>query len=84
MVLGYKALSSLIPNIYLDTMGYAFTFPVFKLLRNTPIGAYVHYLTINNDMLQKVFRRDSTHNNSSIITNSQILSQVKLLLAWKS
>ncbi|MBW0534617.1 hypothetical protein O181_074332 [Austropuccinia psidii MF-1] len=79
MVLGYEALSRLIPDIYLDTMGYAFTFPVFRLLSNTPIGAYVHYPTISNDMLQRVSRRDSAHNNSSIITNSQILSQVKLL-----
>ncbi|EFP77086.1 asparagine-linked glycosylation protein [Puccinia graminis f. sp. tritici] len=79
LVLGYEALSALIPDIYIDTMGYAFTFPVFRLLTDVPIGAYVHYPTISNDMLQRVSRRNSAHNNSSTISNSVVLSYAKLI-----
>lgn len=32
-----------------DTMGYAFTFPLVKLLTRVPVGAYVHYPTIRYD-----------------------------------
>ncbi|PLW09538.1 hypothetical protein PCANC_20839 [Puccinia coronata f. sp. avenae] len=79
IVLGYEALSALIPDIYIDTMGYAFTFPVFRLLTDVPIGAYVHYPTISTDMLARVSRRSAAHNNSATISNSVILSYAKLI-----
>ncbi|KAH9466669.1 hypothetical protein MJO28_000715 [Puccinia striiformis f. sp. tritici] len=79
IVLGYEALSALIPDIYIDTMGYAFTFPVFRLLTSIPIGAYVHYPTISNDMLNRVSKRNSTHNNSDTISKSIVLSYLKLI-----
>ena len=44
--LGYEALNTLVPDVYLDTMGYAFTFPLFKMLAGCKVGAYVHYPTI--------------------------------------
>lgn len=79
IVMGYEALSALIPDIYIDTMGYAFTFPVFRLLSDVPIGAYVHYPTISSDMLQRVSQRSSAHNNSSTISKSIVLSYGKLV-----
>ncbi|KAI8449683.1 family 4 glycosyltransferase [Phakopsora pachyrhizi] len=78
ILLGYEAFTRLVPDIYIDTMGYAFTFPVFKLLANVPVGAYIHYPTISTNMLERVSKRDSSHNNNSTISNSFILSYLKL------
>ncbi|ODV92449.1 glycosyltransferase family 4 protein [Tortispora caseinolytica NRRL Y-17796] len=50
-VLGYEAISNLPPDIFVDTMGYAFTYPLVHWLLNVPIFAYVHYPTISTDML---------------------------------
>lgn len=44
--LGMEALKIIVPDVYIDTMGYAFTFPLFKLLAGCSVGAYVHYPTI--------------------------------------
>jgi alpha-1,2-mannosyltransferase len=44
--LGFEALNAIVPDVYFDTMGYAFTFPLFKLLAGCKVGAYVHYPTI--------------------------------------
>jgi alpha-1,2-mannosyltransferase len=50
--LAYDALSLLVPDIFVDTMGYAFALWFCKLLLpNVPTGAYVHYPTISTDML---------------------------------
>src|SRR5580700_9638537 len=50
--LAYDALSLLVPDIFVDTMGYAFALWFCKLLfPNVPTGAYVHYPTISTDML---------------------------------
>jgi alpha-1,2-mannosyltransferase len=65
-------------------MGYAFTFPVFRLLTDVPIGAYVHYPTISNDMLQRVSSRNPAHNNSSTISNSVVLSYAKLMSVFET
>ncbi|KAH9807594.1 family 4 glycosyltransferase [Melampsora americana] len=79
MVLGYEALSKLIPDIYIDTMGYAFTFPIFSNLTSIPIGAYVHYPTISTNMLKRVTDRTSNHHNSTSISSSLFLSYLKVL-----
>ena len=41
----------LVPDVYVDTMGYAFTVLLAKRLFKIPTGAYVHYPTISSDML---------------------------------
>lgn len=42
----------LVPDIFIDTMGYAFTLAFSKFLfPDVPTGAYVHYPTISTDML---------------------------------
>ncbi len=63
----------------LDTMGYAFTFHVVKLLGNIAVGAYVHYPTISTNMLARVKSRKAGHTNSDAISSSSVLSQGKLL-----
>ncbi|KAK9369635.1 hypothetical protein V1509DRAFT_620069 [Lipomyces kononenkoae] len=48
--LGYEAISKLVPDLFVDTMGYPFTYPVVSLLLNIPVAAYVHYPMISTDM----------------------------------
>ncbi|KIJ59041.1 glycosyltransferase family 4 protein [Hydnomerulius pinastri MD-312] len=56
MYLVWEAMSKFIPDLYIDTMGYAFTFPAVAWLTraSVPIGAYVHYPTISTNMLARV------------------------------
>ncbi|KAF9220277.1 glycosyltransferase family 4 protein [Gyrodon lividus] len=56
MYLVWEAISKFIPDLYIDTMGYAFTFPAVAWLTraSVPIGAYVHYPTISTDMLARI------------------------------
>ena len=52
LVLGYDAFSLLVPDIFIDTMGYSFTLALCKFFfPRIPTGAYVHYPTISTDML---------------------------------
>ncbi|KAL9609914.1 MAG: hypothetical protein Q9167_005359 [Letrouitia subvulpina] len=52
LILAYDAFSILIPDILIDTMGYAFTLAFSKFLfPSIPTAAYVHYPTISTDML---------------------------------
>ena len=59
-------------------MGYAFTFPVFAWLGGCTVGAYVHYPTISNDMLERVSTGERMYNNDATITNSPFKTFVKL------
>ena len=56
-ILGLEALdkSPEIPDFFIDTMGYAFTLPLFKYFGGSKVGCYVHYPTISTDMLNKVY-----------------------------
>ncbi|KAH7874708.1 mannosyltransferase [Lentinula edodes] len=79
MYLAWEAMSKLIPDLYIDTMGYAFTFHIVSLLTGIPVGAYVHYPTISTSMLNRVKSRKKWHTNSDVISSSTFLSQSKLL-----
>ncbi|KAF9464212.1 glycosyltransferase family 4 protein [Collybia nuda] len=79
MFLGWEAMSQLVPDLYIDTMGYAFTFHVVSLLGKIPMGAYVHYPTISTDMLARVRSRKQGHTNADNISSSSILTWGKLL-----
>ena len=55
LVLAYDAFTLLVPDIFLDTMGYAFALGLSSFLFPTvPTGAYVHYPTISTDMLDSL------------------------------
>ncbi|KAL9974003.1 hypothetical protein ACROYT_G020531, partial [Oculina patagonica] len=79
MLLGWEALNCYLPDIFLDTMGYAFTLPLFRYLGGCQVGCYVHYPTISTDMLSHVGGQTVSYNNASFISNSRILSTIKLL-----
>ncbi|RAK82406.1 alpha-1,2-mannosyltransferase ALG11 [Aspergillus fijiensis CBS 313.89] len=55
LVVAYDAFNLLVPDVFVDTMGYAFTLAFSKLLfPSVPTGAYVHYPTISTDMLSSL------------------------------
>ncbi|EDV24914.1 uncharacterized protein TRIADDRAFT_50291 [Trichoplax adhaerens] len=79
ILLGWEALRLCVPDIYIDSMGYAFTLPLFRYIGCCSIGCYVHYPTISVDMLSVVSSRRPGFNNASFISNSKLLSSIKIL-----
>ena len=79
ILLGVEALWRLFPDVYIDTMGYAFTLPLFKWIAGCRVGCYVHYPTISTDMLEKVKSRRDDFNNPSIVSRSRLLTWCKLI-----
>jgi len=86
MVLAWEALCSFRPDVFIDSMGYAFSFPLFRLVGGCRIGCYVHYPTISTDMLARVQSRSLGVCNDSLVARSAFLSMGKLvyykLFAW--
>uniref|UniRef100_A0A3Q0QVA3 GDP-Man:Man(3)GlcNAc(2)-PP-Dol alpha-1,2-mannosyltransferase n=1 Tax=Amphilophus citrinellus TaxID=61819 RepID=A0A3Q0QVA3_AMPCI len=76
--LGWEALTEFVPDIYIDSMGYAFTLPLFRYLGGCSVASYVHYPTISTDMLS-VVRERNPFNNPDYISNSLFLSAFKVV-----
>ncbi|KAJ8012973.1 hypothetical protein DPEC_G00048440 [Dallia pectoralis] len=79
MFLGWEALTSFVPDLYVDSMGYAFTLPIFRYLGGCGVGSYVHYPTVSTDMLSAVRERNPRFNNSTYISTNPLLSAAKVL-----
>uniref|UniRef100_A0A8C9P5X7 GDP-Man:Man(3)GlcNAc(2)-PP-Dol alpha-1,2-mannosyltransferase n=1 Tax=Spermophilus dauricus TaxID=99837 RepID=A0A8C9P5X7_SPEDA len=77
--LGWEALMQCVPDVYIDSMGYAFTLPLFKYIGGCRVGSYVHYPTISTDMLSVVKNQNVGFNNATFITKNPFLSKVKLI-----
>ncbi|XP_003433100.4 GDP-Man:Man(3)GlcNAc(2)-PP-Dol alpha-1,2-mannosyltransferase [Canis lupus familiaris] len=77
--LGWEALMQCVPDVYIDSMGYAFTLPLFKYLGGCHVGSYVHYPTISTDMLSVVKNQNVGFNNAAFITRNPFLSKLKLI-----
>jgi alpha-1,2-mannosyltransferase len=65
-------------HCFFDSTGYAFTFPLAKVLFACKVGCYVHYPTISTDMLERVSEMRPTYNNDGAISNSKTLTLTKL------
>lgn len=78
MILGLEALLKFPPNIFIDTMGYAFTYPIFKQFAKCKVISYTHYPTISTDMLRRVQSRVATHNNRNYVATNPFLTWLKL------
>ncbi|GAB7366733.1 hypothetical protein MBLNU230_g0689t1 [Neophaeotheca triangularis] len=62
LVLAWDAFNLVVPDIFIDTMGYAFTLAACKwLFPSIPTGAYVHYPTISTDMLRSLQTDVNSH-----------------------
>eukprot|EP01039_Chlorochromonas_danica_P003988 gene3988-4363_t len=74
------------PDIFCDTMGAAFGYPLVKLFTSAKVVAYVHYPIISTDMLARVREQRPSYNNQSAISSSTSVSSLKLLyyhlFAW--
>lgn len=58
-VLCYEAINcteslDVAPDVWIDTMGYPFSYPLVWLMLGVPIIAYVHFPVISKDMLNKL------------------------------
>ncbi|KAM6178560.1 GDP-Man:Man(3)GlcNAc(2)-PP-Dol alpha-1,2-mannosyltransferase [Rhynchocyon petersi] len=79
VLLGWEALMRCVPDVYIDSMGYAFTLPLFKYVGGCRVGSYVHYPTISTDMLSVVRNQNAAFNNAAFITRNPLLSRAKLI-----
>ncbi len=79
IVLGFEALWNFVPDVYIDSMGYAFTLPLFRYMGGSRVACYVHYPTISTDMLQRVAQGRHAYNNAGFISSSSVLSRGKLI-----
>lgn len=79
MWVGMEAFSSFIPNVFFDTTGLAFNLILFKWLGRCKTACYVHYPTISTDMLKVVEDQTQAFNNAAWISNSIIMTKLKLL-----
>eukprot|EP01133_Synstelium_polycarpum_P008919 gene8919-10451_t len=77
MLLGWEALTLLNPHVYIDTMGYAFTYPIFRLIGGCKVACYVHYPVVSSDMISRVGSSHAAHNNDLSISRSKLLTYGK-------
>lgn len=77
--LAAEALNTLPPDVYIDTTGCAFTYPLLKYIGGCRVGTYTHFPTISTDMLRHVYRRVASHNNSRAIARNPFLSAGKIV-----
>nr|XP_057938944.1 GDP-Man:Man(3)GlcNAc(2)-PP-Dol alpha-1,2-mannosyltransferase-like [Doryrhamphus excisus] len=79
MFLGWEALMAYVPDLYVDSMGYAFTLPIFRYLGGCQVASYVHYPTVSTDMLSVVRERNPRFNNADFISRNPLLSAGKVV-----
>ncbi|KAK3833815.1 MAG: hypothetical protein JOS17DRAFT_682804 [Linnemannia elongata] len=79
IILGWEALKCVVPDIWIDTMGYAFTYPAARLFGGCQVVAYVHYPTISSDMIGRVASRESGYNNANEVAKSSFYTVLKLV-----
>lgn len=84
IVLGMEALRLFQPDIYIDTMGYAFTLPLFCLIASSKVSCYVHYPTISSDMINKVIQQKGKYRTISSIKliYYQLFAKLYGLVGW--
>jgi len=79
VVVGVEALLRCFPDVYFDTMGAPFTYPVARWVGGSHVVAYVHYPIISSDMLQRVREQRPSYNNGAAVASSVTVSAAKLL-----
>jgi len=84
IVLGIEALRLFQPDIYIDTMGYAFTLPLFCLIAGCKVSCYVHYPTISSDMMNKVIQQKGERKTISSIklVYYQLFAKLYGIVGW--
>lgn len=79
LAVAVEAIARYRPDVFLDTMGYSFVYPLVKWMigGGCRVACYIHYPTISTDMLARVEDRAEAHNNAGFIARSGILSSLK-------
>ncbi|KAJ2726329.1 asparagine-linked glycosylation protein [Coemansia sp. Benny D115] len=78
VALAAEAVNKFCPDVFVDTIGYAFTYPLIRLLTaRIPVVSYTHYPTISSDMRTLVASREAGVNNDSTVANSVLLTMLK-------
>ncbi|VDD91664.1 unnamed protein product [Enterobius vermicularis] len=78
-IVGMEALLKCNPEVFIDTMGYPMTLPVFRWIAGARVGCYVHYPTISSDMIEGVRSRKPAFNNPEWIARSNFSTTLKVL-----
>lgn len=78
LVIGTEALFSFIPDVYCDSMGFAFTLPLFRFFGGSKVCCYVHYPTISTDMTRRISEGAESYNNSRLVSKSPFFTRVKI------
>ncbi|CAI4050454.1 hypothetical protein N7582_004919 [Saccharomyces uvarum] len=56
MMLAFESIIKCPPDIWIDSMGYPFSYPIVaRFLKRIPIVTYTHYPIMSKDMLNKLF-----------------------------
>uniref|UniRef100_F1L3K1 GDP-Man:Man(3)GlcNAc(2)-PP-Dol alpha-1,2-mannosyltransferase n=1 Tax=Ascaris suum TaxID=6253 RepID=F1L3K1_ASCSU len=79
LIVGIEALCNLNPEVFIDTMGYPMTMPLFKWVAGSKVGCYVHYPVVSADMIKSVESREARFNNAEWISSSWLFSLCKLI-----
>ncbi|KAH9422032.1 asparagine-linked glycosylation protein [Dermatophagoides pteronyssinus] len=79
LIVGLEAMLRCPPDIYIDTIGVSFTYPLFRWFGSAKVATYTHYPMISTDMLQVVADNRSTFNNRPLIARSRFLTKIKLV-----
>jgi len=77
ILVGLECALRFIPDLYFDTTGAAFTYPVFAPF--CKVACYVHYPIISSDMLQRVREHRPAHNNNARIAQNVTISNLKVV-----
>jgi len=78
IMLALEAVVKVNAEVVIDSMGYSFTYPLFRLC-GAKVASYIHYPTISCDMLKKVESRKDDFNNRQIIAKYAVLTRLKLI-----
>jgi len=78
IVMTLDALSRARPHVFVDTTGFAFSYPVARWIGWCKVVSYTHYPTISVDMLNVVRNRRAQFNNSGSVASSFVLTHLKL------
>mmetsp|Transcript_21244 Transcript_21244/g.32583 ORF Transcript_21244/g.32583 Transcript_21244/m.32583 type:complete len:450 (+) Transcript_21244:39-1388(+) len=76
VLVGFECLIRQPPEVWIDTTGLAFTFPLAWLC-GCRIGAYVHYPIISTDMIKDLSK--ASFNNRTLFVRSKFAATCKLL-----
>ncbi|KAJ2857910.1 asparagine-linked glycosylation protein [Coemansia erecta] len=76
--LAMEAINGFRPDVFVDTVGYAFTYPLVQMVSSRiPVVSYTHYPTISSDMRTLVASREAGVSNDQNVAGSAFLTVLK-------